>query len=240
MKMRRIALSMGLAALGFGCLVLTASCLGATANATGDTACVPFDPTKPDDAFVIVSEVYERRCGTLDCHGQPSRPLRIYGNSGLRRPEPDLGTEKCETDKDCPPGPGRVCKKGIGCIDATINDYAQYYAGGGVGTTPSERLENWMSICGLEPELFTIVFCCSAGKDRCQGFDYATLCAKPENYDVERLTLVRKARNREKHKGGLIWNKGQPGDACTTNWITDVYDKPGADTSDCSDELQHL
>ncbi len=31
-----------------------------------------------------VSLFLERRCGTLDCHGQPGRPLRIYGSHGLR------------------------------------------------------------------------------------------------------------------------------------------------------------
>jgi hypothetical protein len=31
-----------------------------------------------------VSVVLERRCGTLDCHGQVGRPLRIYGQYGLR------------------------------------------------------------------------------------------------------------------------------------------------------------
>lgn len=31
-----------------------------------------------------VSFFLERRCGTLDCHGQAGRPLRIYGNRGLR------------------------------------------------------------------------------------------------------------------------------------------------------------
>lgn len=31
-----------------------------------------------------VSLVLERRCGTLDCHGQVGRPLRIYGQDGLR------------------------------------------------------------------------------------------------------------------------------------------------------------
>lgn len=33
---------------------------------------------------VGVSTVLERRCGTLDCHGQMSRPLRIEGQYGLR------------------------------------------------------------------------------------------------------------------------------------------------------------
>ena len=31
-----------------------------------------------------VSTFFERRCGTLDCHGQVGRPLRIYGARGLR------------------------------------------------------------------------------------------------------------------------------------------------------------
>jgi hypothetical protein len=31
-----------------------------------------------------VSRLIERRCATLDCHGQVSRPLRIYGQLGLR------------------------------------------------------------------------------------------------------------------------------------------------------------
>jgi hypothetical protein len=203
------------------------------------TACSPFDPQDPTDPFVNVSEVVERRCATLDCHGQPARPLRLYGNAGLRRPEPDLGTEKCKKDADCG-GAGRVCKVGLGCLDSTINDYAQYYPGGGVGTTPSERIENWQSLCGIEPELVTVVYCCTAGEGHCKGFDYASNCAKPESYDPERLTLIRKARLREKHKGGLIWNEGDPGDVCLTSWVTGAYEKDGAETTACTDELQHL
>ena len=33
-----------------------------------------------------VSTVYEKRCGSLDCHGDPSRNLRIYSSNGLRLP----------------------------------------------------------------------------------------------------------------------------------------------------------
>ena len=41
----------------------------------------------PDQGeFTSVSPVFERRCGTLDCHGQVGRPLRIYGGLGLRLP----------------------------------------------------------------------------------------------------------------------------------------------------------
>ena len=41
----------------------------------------------PDQGqFTNVSPVFERRCGTLDCHGQVGRPLRIYSGLGLRLP----------------------------------------------------------------------------------------------------------------------------------------------------------
>jgi hypothetical protein len=42
---------------------------------------------QPDESsFTTVSPVFERRCGTLDCHGQVGRPLRIYSGLGLRLP----------------------------------------------------------------------------------------------------------------------------------------------------------
>ena len=34
----------------------------------------------------FVSPMMERRCGTLDCHGTPFRPMRLYGELGLRHP----------------------------------------------------------------------------------------------------------------------------------------------------------
>ena len=42
----------------------------------------------PDkDIFVNhVSPLMERRCGTLDCHGTDFRPMRLYGELGLRHP----------------------------------------------------------------------------------------------------------------------------------------------------------
>ena len=41
----------------------------------------------PDQgSFATVSPVFERRCATLDCHGQVGRPLRIYSGLGLRLP----------------------------------------------------------------------------------------------------------------------------------------------------------
>lgn len=40
------------------------------------------DPT----AFRTVEPVFERRCGSLDCHGTLARGLRIYSTNGLRVP----------------------------------------------------------------------------------------------------------------------------------------------------------
>ena len=37
-----------------------------------------------------VSAFLEKRCATLDCHGQVGRPLRLYSRTGLRFPDPDV------------------------------------------------------------------------------------------------------------------------------------------------------
>lgn len=40
-----------------------------------------------EEVFIeSVSPFLERRCGTLDCHGAPTRPARLYGQLGLRHP----------------------------------------------------------------------------------------------------------------------------------------------------------
>lgn len=77
--------------------------------------------------FKPVSNVLERRCGTLDCHGDYARPLRIYGQTGLR-----LATaEEIENTEA-----------------ARENDTVS----GGKATTDEEVELNWRSACGLEPE----------------------------------------------------------------------------------------
>jgi hypothetical protein len=39
-------------------------------------------PSRAD--FKLVGDALVSGCGTLDCHGQPGRNLRLYGNHGLR------------------------------------------------------------------------------------------------------------------------------------------------------------
>jgi hypothetical protein len=71
------ALALGVALSG---AVLAAGCLDGP-DAEQEFLC-------PDhDVFVqYVSPLLERRCGTLDCHGNSLRPMSFYGELGLRHP----------------------------------------------------------------------------------------------------------------------------------------------------------
>src|SRR5207253_609317 len=98
-------------------LLLLISFIGAvTACVSNEPSDVRFFPDKEEFINGGVSAMMEARCGGLDCHGQVGRPLRIYGQRGLRlaTPETDLRDER--------------------------------------PTTPEERLENYQSVIGLEPE----------------------------------------------------------------------------------------
>lgn len=136
--------------------------------------------------FQPISAVFERRCGTLDCHGSAFRPMRIYGQNGLRRPE----------------------LKG----SKNVTNFAEYSSGGLEPTTAAELADNYQSVISLEPELVA------------QVVQHLT--------DPDALTVIRKARLQEKHKGGLLWNQGDYGDACLTNWFTGA-----PDTSPCEKEV---
>lgn len=74
----------------------------ALAVACGDGASLPPDivVTISDAGFDAVSSMLGARCGTLDCHGQVGRPLRIYSSRGLRLSAKDSsghgGTRRAE------------------------------------------------------------------------------------------------------------------------------------------------
>jgi hypothetical protein len=80
-------------------------------------------------------------------------------------------------------------------------------------TTVAEYDENFLSVVVLEPELMGVVV--SEGG------------ASPE-----RLTLVRKPRGTEHHKGDVIWNAGDSGDRCLTSWLGGHVD-----TAACTEAL---
>lgn len=56
--------------------------------------------TPPRKDFAAVSSVFERRCGTLDCHGAPARNLRVYGIFGLRANGLDVTGGAATTDAE--------------------------------------------------------------------------------------------------------------------------------------------
>lgn len=183
--MSRSAFALAGSLLGAAVLAVAApGCLGDTDLGETDVACPSLD------GFRVVSQVLERRCGTIDCHGDGARPFRVYGRTGLRRPE---------TEESYLAGGGR--------------DFSQYVTGGTEPTSDAEVADNRLSACGVEPELM------------------AGVVAGDEELDV--LTLVRKPRLTESHKGGLIWQEGSSGDKCLTSWIEGTVD-----ALSCSAELK--
>jgi hypothetical protein len=145
-------------------------------------ACPPIEDFRP------VSTLLEQRCGTLDCHGSEARPLRIYGQYGLRFVGPD-------------------------------DDPDVLYAGNlSAPTTPLEIERNYFSVCGIEPEKMSMVTEGTEGP--------------------ETLTMVRKPRLAEKHKGGRIWDKGKVEDRCLVGWIQSDFEPGEMDTQDCEEAVE--
>ncbi len=64
--------------------------------------------------------------------------------------------------------------------------------------TSAEVTQDYDSVVGLEPEVMSAV---------AQGAD-------PSD-----LTMVRKARGTEAHKGGMIWSEGDDSDTCLISWL---------------------
>ncbi|MDF2698267.1 MAG: hypothetical protein K0S65_6650 [Labilithrix sp.] len=85
----RSALVLGLVVLGsMGLLVSgTTSCASAPDNKRFTEILQPDYPTYR----TYVDAYLQRRCGTLDCHGQPGRAYRIYGFTGFRLYNLDAG-----------------------------------------------------------------------------------------------------------------------------------------------------
>ena len=90
----------------------------------------------------------------------------------------------------------------------------QYFPGGLQATLEYEVAGTYESACGLEPEEMDAV-------------------VKGES-DISVLTLVRKPRLREKHKGGRIWGAGTTaGDRCLVSWVLGELEVEA-----CTKELQ--
>ena len=76
---------------------------------------------------------------------------------------------------------------------------------GGDETTPFEHDANHRSVVMLEPETLSRVWL-EGGRD------------------AGRLTLVRKARGAEAHKGRAVFPEGGPGDRCLLSWLSGGID----------------
>ena len=117
----------------------------------------------PDLAtFRPVHKALQVSCGTLDCHGQVGRNLRLFGGRGLRLDRKDNSADGVTTD-------------------------AEYEA-------------SYWSLVGLEPETLSQV-----------------ISAKGER--LSQLSLIRKARGIEKHKGGVCMKNKDPLDVCLVSWL---------------------
>jgi hypothetical protein len=62
-------------------------CVSTPPSASDTSVALPsYDPFVGDAKNTGVHVFLERRCGTLDCHGQIGRPLRLFSSGGLRLP----------------------------------------------------------------------------------------------------------------------------------------------------------
>ena len=117
-------------------LLLSASC----STAPSDARIGVIGPNSSEKAFGIpVGNFLGHRCGTLDCHGQPGRNLRIWSCEGMR----------------LSPGDVSICKRAQGGRTTTEEEHLATYRSI-VGLEPaimSEVVANH----GQDPELLTFI-----------------------------------------------------------------------------------
>jgi hypothetical protein len=146
-------------------LVLPTACNGqieTPAAAEGDGGLQARLLAPERSTFPPVGDMLEATCGTLDCHGQVGRNLRLYGARGLRLDPKDNPADNV--------------------------------------TTTREYDESYWSVIGLEPEILSAVVAAHGS-------------------GAERLTLVRKPRELDAHKGGKLMAAGDARDRCLLSWL---------------------
>lgn len=145
------------------CLGLSVSGCGSPEPAAGQLTEAQL-PSRDD--FPVVAHAMQLRCGTLDCHGQVGRNLRLYGMGGLRLSSPESPI-----------------------VDPVFDP-----------TTAQELDASYQSTIGLEPEALWRV--------------------RDQRASPTQLSLVRKIRGIEKHKGGQLTIAGDALDRCLVLWLT--------------------
>lgn len=141
-----------------------AGCGGDVQDTTGVPGALLAVPART--GFEVVADAMQLHCGTLDCHGQTGRNMRLYGQYGLR-------------------------------LAPTDNPLDQ-------STSNAEYDACYASIVGLEPETMS---------------DVVLHRAQPNA-----LTMFRKARGIERHKGGQLVVQGDALDRCMVSWVTGTVD----------------
>jgi hypothetical protein len=78
--------SRGLLALGvaLGAALISAGAVSSCSAVPADARIGIDAPSDSEEEFGPVGDFLEHRCGSLDCHGQMSRNLRIWGCEGMR------------------------------------------------------------------------------------------------------------------------------------------------------------
>lgn len=120
-----------------GAVVMGAGCVGEPDPVA--SAC----PDYVEAEFSEVSAVLERKCGSLDCHGQSERSFIVFGRNGLRRPG---GGVNPTTTGGGAAGTGGGATTGTGTLVT-----------GGETTTVFERQGTYQSLCALQPEIIAEV-----------------------------------------------------------------------------------
>jgi hypothetical protein len=154
--------------VGLASAVAASACVGQIGDVGGSSG-VQLQLLAPTrTGFEQVADAMQPHCGTLDCHGQAGRNMRLFGSRGLR-----LAPDGNPLDGD---------------------------------TTTAEYDATFWSVVGLEPETLTAVL-------------------QDKGADPERLSLIRKARGHERHKGGTLMAAGDPLDRCLISWLAGAIDQ---------------
>jgi len=142
-----------------------------------------------------VSYFLERRCGTLDCHGQAGRPLRIYGHYGLRLPN-QAGLR---------PTSGDTSEEEVAANYRSV-----------VGLQP--EVINRVVLARAEGN------CALEGEPDVPCLHHLLLVAKPLSCNLNESVGCNDKALGVEHKGGPIIARGDDGYACLLTWIQGITD----------------
>ncbi len=100
LRSRSLAVALALAALGAAAcssydkneLTIITECTNGPSAGCNTPSYADFAPPGDDNSKVVgVGDFMIQRCGSLDCHGQVGRPLRLYGKDALRLADAGTG-----------------------------------------------------------------------------------------------------------------------------------------------------